>query len=505
MLFRIACEQVRRGATIEEFEKAARSDKDAAGHLDDHPDDKRAIKRAWEAAQKSLVTGGGDIENGRAFAARYAGKFIYLMDNNTWCHWTGTRWAKCERGEHIEAAKKLAEEAFDAATARFKLNSDVENANRLRAATALFRDKRRIEAMLALARAEPQIVCTLREFDQNQWLFGVSNGVVDLQSCELIKPHPQQKLMRASWARFDEHARCPKFEAFLERVLPTAEERAFLQRLVGYTMTGTAREELAVFLYGSGANGKSIFANILSALFGDYCVASSSDLVVKTKHDTEFKRELYRLKDSRLSLINEVAKGDIWDDKKLKDVASREPIATRALYEEGTHYSPTHVVWIRGNHMPDSHDVGEGFWRRLVPIHFAVQIPPDERIADLDQEIIRTELSGILNWALDGAADYQDFGLGTPVSIENVRQEYRARTDMLSRWLTECTVKDYASRTTRQDAFKAYERYCASNGAPSGGYKPFCSEMMRRGFKHRGKTGNAVKNFGELRLLEDPH
>ena len=97
---------------------------------------------------------------------------------------------------------------------------------------------------------------------------------------------------------------------------------------------------------------------------------------------------------ARLAQINEVAQGDIWDDQRMKELASREPISARYLHKEAFQFNPTHKLWVRGNHMPGAHDDGEGFWRRFIFIHFSQTIQSEQIIPDLDRRIIEQELSG---------------------------------------------------------------------------------------------------------------
>ena len=182
------------------------------------------------------------------------------------------------------------------------------------------------------------------EFDLNPMFFGVENGMLDLRSGDLLDPSPDQMISKIGRVFFDKSATAPQFQQFLQQFMPDAEMCGFLQRAVGYTMTGSVDEEVIFFMYGVGANGKSLFGNIIHALLGEYSVSLGAALITKNKHENEAERLKARLPGARLAQINEVAQGDIWDDQRMKELASREPISARYLHKEAFQFNPTHKI-----------------------------------------------------------------------------------------------------------------------------------------------------------------
>lgn len=514
----IAVECVKRGQSLDDFERAAKAHPiawdrvvtDETGKARTEKRARRVLERTWAWAQENaepyfpdmtgVAPGGGDIEHGRAFAQRYRDEFLYIHGARSWARWDGVRWAPCRNGEHLEAAKALAGELLHAAIKALGENDNAEAKRRFAEAKKTYTDHRKLRGMLAMAESEPGIAANVDDFDRDPMLLGVRNGVVDLRDGRLIAPQPDQHIRRQAGAPFDPGASCGRWRAFLETVLPDEELRAFVQRAVGYTLTGLVDEETLIFMHGGGANGKSVFANVLAALFGEHEVTASSELLVKSKHDSEYERERARLPGARLVLVNEVRQGDIWDDRKVKQLTSREKIPARKLYGEGFDFFPTHCTWIRGNSLPGAHDASEAFWRRMIPVHFGVTIPAHRREPDLDRTIIREELSGVLNWAVDGCLAWRRKGLAVPASIEAERKSYKASTDIVGQWLEQRTARDPSSRVLVGDAFEDFRTFCHACGASPGFINSFSSAMKARGFEHRGSRRGA-RNLGGLRLI----
>jgi putative DNA primase/helicase len=446
---------------------------------------------------------GGDVQWGREFARRHRRRFVHVRPGRSWRRWDGSRWAPCIEGEEMEAAKGFAADVLEETTVAYARNSTDANKLRNNDARALFRTARRIESMLRMAETEPGIVVRLDAFDSDPLLIAVQNGVVCLKTGELVAPAPDQMISRQSGTTFDPGAVAPRWEEFLARVQPSEEVRAFLQRAVGYTLTGLVDEERWFFLYGTGANGKSVFANVLNALLGDFAVTVGSKLLTKSHNVGEADRLVAQLPCTRLALANETAQGDVWNDQRAKELASREPISARKLYGEPFEFMPTHKLWVRGNHLPGAHDAGDGFWRRLVPILFANQIPDSERIADLDRRIIASELSGVLNWAIAGCLDWQARGLAVPPEIERGTRQYREETDILATWLTEFTERAPTSRLAIAAAFASYRSFCQEQNVAAPSMPAFSRQMSARGLGTSGsrKQGRRISGL-RLRAWE---
>ncbi|WP_065383233.1 phage/plasmid primase, P4 family [Hyphomonas sp. ND6WE1B] len=448
-------------------------------------------------AKKTLGEGfGGDVFNGHAFAEAHRGKLIYVPEAKQWLDYDGVRWVPCEPGNYMQEF---------AASAMIKaVKAEMKSSRRGKALseqmTLLLKVRARQTAALASASELPTLRVKAAGLDADPWLMGVPNGVLDLCRGRLVAAEPGQWITKQAGAPFDPDASAPRWRAFLKRALPDPEVRAFARRAVGYSLIGVVDEEKLFFAHGPGASGKSTFANVVEALFGDYAVAVNKALLVRGQFsDSEAERQVTRLHGVRLASINETSRGDVFDDYKIKKITSRERIAARRLYSEAFDFMPTHTSWLRGNFLPGVQDAGDGFWRRLVPIEFGVQIPAAERIADLDRQIIADELPGVLAWAVRGALEWKESGLGIPEPIRLAVESYRESTDLFGAWLDECTKRIPTAKTKTSDLFDSWTMYCHSNGAGAGYVRAFGDELVRRGYE-RDKSRTHGRRFMGIAL-----
>jgi putative DNA primase/helicase len=469
--------------------KAAARATEIAGMFDelgDDPGDEEDSGSAPSASANSTDlesvtrTAAGDLDAGQRFARAYRDKFVHVYSDKRWLRWAEVRWEDCRKGEEVEAAKELAKAMLPKAAMAAAKNPTDKSKAHLAYAVRLNRDGSRLHAVLGMARSVKSLVKLPDEFDSDPMLLGVKNGVLDLRTGRLIPPSPEQLISKQAGAEFRPNATCAKWHRFLEDVLPGSEIRRFVQLCVGYTLTGIIDEEKLFFAHGIGANGKSVFANVVAALMGDYSVTVGAGLLTKSRNEGEAERLVALLPGARLALANETRAGDVWDDKRLKDLASREKISTRRLYSEAFSFMPTHKLWIRGNHLPGVLDDSDGFWRRLVPIAFEQHLPPEKRIADLDRQIIADELPGVLVWALEGCLAWQREGLRIPNEIRKATFVYREDTDILAQWLSECCTFEADARVKVETAYQSYREFCGHQGISAPSKPAFSRHLLLR-------------------------
>lgn len=424
-----------------------------------------AAANGWEdprKAERSVETY-GDLSNGRRFAERFRGRLLYCHGNGAWYRWDTQRWARCESGEAIAAAKRVAEECFDEASGALRRESSDWAKRNFSQALAVHRSAARLENMLKCASSEPGMsIANPGLFDSDPWKLGVRNGVLDLRTGTLIDAASDMLISRQAGTHYDFQAECPRWIQFIAEVCSDDDGlAAFLQRVCGYALTGSVTEEKLFFMYGTGANGKSVFANVVAAAFGGYAVTVRAALLARDPRGTgsDAEREKARLPGARLALVNETGQADMWDDQRVKEITSRERISARYLHQESFDFMPTHKLFIRGNHQPGATDASDGFWRRMVLIGFTRQFSEAERVPDLDSRIIETELPGVLAWMVEGCLAWQREGLGVPAGMRAAVEAYRRDTDLLGEWLRLHCINSPHAETPVRDLFQSYERF----------------------------------------------
>lgn len=439
----------------------------------------------------------GDVWNGARHADRVRGQNLYVSASGQWLTWTGERWAAMTAEDVVAGLKETSAAIFSKLSEEFRKDPSSEKQAAVSKAAKLHGNAQALARMEMMARSEPGMsVASAAEFDRNHWELACRNGIVDLRSGKLRAARPEDRVSKLAGCNFDPDAECPMFDRFLERVLPDPKLRAFFHRVVGYTLTGSIDEEVFFLAFGKGQNGKSIFANILSAVMGEYSGTFGASLVTLRKHDNESDRQVSQLPGVRLALVNETAQGEVWNNARMKELASRERISARLLHKEIFHFLPTHKLWIRTNHLPGSLDSGDGFWRRCIPIPFTVKIPDDEKIPDLDRKIISAELTGVMAWAVRGASEWSKQGLAVPRSVKAIISEYREDTDILGMWMDERTVPNPDGRVAIGEAFVDYAEYCKASGLSAGSKPTFSRAMTDKGIERApGKTPRRFVGF----------
>jgi putative DNA primase/helicase len=262
---------------------------------------------------------------------------------------------------------------------------------------------------------------------------------------------------------YDPDAPCPTWEAFLTRIMAgNTALMTFLQRAVGYALTGDVREQVMLLLWGTGRNGKSTLINALLALLGPYAMKAAPDLLIATKNDRH-PTERADLSGKRLVAAIESGEGQRFDEVFVKEATGGDPIRARRMREDFWEFWPTHKIWLATNHKPVIRGTDEGIWRRIRLVPFTVIIPEEEQDKTLPEKL-RAELSGILAWAVRGCVVWRQEGLPVPEEVQQATAGYREEMDTFGRFLADRCVLDQRWRVTTDVLYQAYLTWCQGNG-----------------------------------------
>jgi len=421
-----------------------------------------------------------------------AERFVYLNTGMRYVHgwdrwhvWDGARWAPDDRREvyrrAIQTARSIHAQAAHAAS---------EGDARTTSKHALLSAKReRIEAMLALARAMPPIAVVPDELDLNPDLLNVQNGTLDTRPGLLLRHHPANLITKLCPVAFDAAATAPTWAAFLERVIPDPDVRSYLQRAVGYSLTGNVTEHCLFFCYGTGANGKSTFLETVRELLGEgeYAKAAAPDLLLAKKNDRHAV-EVADLRGARFVTTVEVGEGRAWDESRVKWLTGGDAISARFMYGNPFTFQPAHKFWIAGNHKPRVTGMDHGFWRRVHFVPFTVTIPKEEQDPDLRAKL-RAELPGILRWAVEGCLAWRASGLRPPPAVVAATQAYRSGEDVLGAFLDECCDVEAAARVEGKSLYAVFRAWAERNGERDMTARAFGDALEERGMERKASNG----------------
>ena len=439
----------------------------------------------------------GDTLNGRCFAKLNRGRLLFVYPRGKWLQWIGTRWTWCDESVALQAAKDAAQILLSEATRQLQLQpQSVEAKSAFTHAKSTF-NLNRLQSMLTCAASEPGMhVGEISALDANPMLLGCKNGVVDLVSGELLDPKPEQLITKNAPFNFGDDEKCLHWEMFLVQItLDDQDTIQYLQKMAGYFLTGKVDEELLHFFFGFGRNGKSVFANVITRIMGDYVLSAPAEMLMRKDRGSS-TNDIARLVGVRLLMANETRNGQAFDDLLLKTLVSTDRMSARYLYQEFFDFWPTHKILIRGNHKPLIADETEGAWRRVRLIPFDLKL--DEQQADHGlEERLMQEAEGILAWAVRGCLMWQQEGLSASPRISRASACYRQECDLLGEFL-ETYMLDPQGQIAQSRLWEEWRKWSEENGVSAGSKKSFTRRLEGRGISSHGWRG-AVRQYTGIR------
>ncbi|MFE2353429.1 phage/plasmid primase, P4 family [Streptomyces parvulus] len=409
----------------------------------------------------------------------------YVPQRGRWLRWNGHRWEWDEAGAVREMCRTIA---------RDLPNGEGEAKHRARSLSAAG-----IAAMVAMAQTDPRIVAPAAALDAHRMLLNTPAGAVNLTDGTLIPPDPAQMHTRSTSVAPDLEMTTPRWDRFLEQTFGGDEQLLhYVQRMAGYSASGSVKWHVLPFLHGPGGNGKGVFLNVLRNLLGDYAATAPNAFLMAggQRHETE----IARLHGLRLVIASEVNQDAKFDEAKVKELTGGDGLTARFMRQDHFTFEPTHKLWLMGNHQPRVSAGGQSFWRRLRLMPFTRT--PTEIIEDLDLLLINEEGPGILSWVIAGAVEVFRDGLRDPESVKAATAQYAAEEDALARFLDEaCTVGGGVQVRTVTEVFRtAYERWCRAEGED-----PMPSRQLGRELKDRfniiRKGSNGTYSYVNVALL----
>ena len=400
-----------------------------------------------------------DMGNAQRLVARHGGDLRYCYPWSKWLAWDGKRWANDNTGEVDRRAKDIPSRIYAEAAA----TKDKDRRKELAQFALKCEAENRRKAMIASAMSEPGIPILPDDMDRDPWLLNVLNGTVDLRTGGLQFHHKEDLITKLAQVVYDAKAECPTWWKFLERIfVKDFDLILFLQKAVGYALTGITWEQCLFFLYGLGANGKSTLLEILQALLGDYAKRTSSETFL-IKKGGQIPNDIAALRGARFVAAVEVESGRRLAEVSIKEMTGGDTISARFLYSEYFEFDPEFKIFLGANHKPVIRGTDHAIWRRIHLIPFTVQIPNDEQDKELPKKL-KAELPGILNWAIEGCLRWQDNGLNPPRVVQEATQGYREEMDVLADFLVECCIVAPGISVKAKDLYSAYTQWAEEAG-----------------------------------------
>jgi putative DNA primase/helicase len=424
------------------------------------------------------LTGGGlrpqivapeysEIEIADRFANNYAAQLRFIKARGAWLYWDGKRWQNDET-DHVANIARLHCKTEAALCASTPGNTNAQ-------ARALCSDKT-VRAVLRLAAIDPRIASTVSAWDQEPWLLGTPNGVVDLRTGTLRAARPEDHVTKST--AVSPAGECKAWLAFLERATDSdVDMQNYLQRMSGYALTGSTREHSLHFAFGPGGGGKGTFMHAISSILHDYHVTTAIETLTDTKFDRH-PTEVAALQGARLVTCSETERGRQWAESRIKQWTGGDQISARFMNQNFFTFTPTFKLLISGNYKPHMRP-DTAMRRRFQLIPFKTAIPKSEQDPTLGTKLEK-EWPGILGWMIAGAVMWQRDSLNPPAAVLDATVEYmnEEAEDVLSAWIHDCCDIDPRAETKSGDLYRSYKAF-----AEQAGEKPVTSTVLSKELK----------------------
>jgi putative DNA primase/helicase len=418
----------------------------------------KAKKSTDRITVKLARLGENDTDNAQRFAKRLGAKVLHTRGLG-WQVFDGKRWRHDDLGQVVELAKQTARLIADESA---HLQSDDARAARSRFAEQSL-SKGALDRMLDLAKS--LVGAEDSRLDADPWLINVENGTIDLRTGHREKHDPRDLMTKIMPVLADRNAKCPLFLKFLYRITGDDSNLAnFIQKAVGYSLTGITTEQVLFFVYGkSGNNGKSTLVNLVRDMLGDYGLHTPTETLVVKQYDSGIPADLARLDGARMVTAVEANFNRHLDEAKIKSMTGGEPITARFMRTNFFQFVPVFKLWLVANDRPHVRGTDEAFWRRMRVIPLTINIPKAERDRDLATKL-RAEWPGILAWAVRGCLKWQKDGLGMPGAVERATKDWQKEMDHLKKFIAEKVDIQPGFKLAASLLLERYKNWCSQHG-----------------------------------------
>lgn len=435
-----------------------------------------------------------DTGNAHRLFDRFGSVIRYSYNRKKWFFWDGKSWIIDDMGE----IKKLADEICDDLKREaWNIQDDdlQEQALKFAKKTAGSNAK---EAMIKECQHLNGIPASPDDFDSYTDFLNCQNGIVNLRNGELIPHDPSFMMSKICNAEYDVKRRKPKmWLSFLKDVTNDDQELIdYIQKCVGYSLSGSNREQCAYFLYGMGNNGKSTFLDTISDLMGGYASNTQPDtLMIQSRLGSSgggANSDIARLKSARFVTCEEPTEGVRLNEGLLKQLTGGSKVTCRFLYGDEFEYTPEFKIWIATNHKPTVRGTDFGIWRRIKLIPFEVNIPKEKVDKNLKYKL-RQEFPQILAWAVEGCMKWQKEDLEEPARVSNATKEYKQEMDLVAGFVEQCIVIDYTCTDFIQanQLFTLYSKWAKANNEYEMSSKKFFMEVAKK-LPEKGRNNKGI-------------
>jgi phage/plasmid-associated DNA primase len=255
-------------------------------------------------------------------ALHFAPYLRYIAEEDRFVKWDGKRWKRLSKAESENLVAMYLKHEYEFTQSLINFANNEEAKQELEERVKFlnkFQNYEKVRRILNLIKGDKRIHMRIYQFDKDEYVINLQNGVLDLRTLKL-KPHTslfddsKSFITRIANVKYDSNSECPNWIAFLKKILVNDELIEFIQRVAGYLLTGSTRENVIFILYGVGANGKSTFIRALQEILGDYAMTTPGETFLIDGYSKSIRNDLARLQGARLIVVSEIE-----EDKRLAE------------------------------------------------------------------------------------------------------------------------------------------------------------------------------------------
>ncbi len=432
-----------------------------------------------------------DVGNAERFVAMFKDCIKYCTIYKKWFIWNGKRWEQDDTGKIITYAIECVRNIMHDAD----LLPDGDKRKALVQHSLKSESNGKLKALLEIASGMPAITIRSEDLDRDPWLLNCQNGTINLKTGKLQEHNPKDYITRICVADYNPACAIPLWTQLMEKITNGDQPyMRYIQKSLGYALTGDISEQAIFLLYGTGSNGKSTMLNIFAHLLDGYAQSTSSDTFMQKKNES-VNNDIARLKGARFVSAIEMEEGKRMAESLIKSMTGGDKLVTRFLYGEFFEYVPQFKVFLAVNHKPIIKDTTKSIWRRIKIMPFTNAFSEQERDKHFPAKIIQAELPGILAWAVQGCLMWQQDGIKPPDSVEKAILDYREEMDSFSHFFDECCVVRENARVTNKMLRAKYDEWCKDNGEYALTQKPFSQKLLERGYSKKNSSANGTAEW----------
>lgn len=437
-----------------------------------------------------------DTGNAQRFTDLFGDQVRYCYTDKRWLYYDGRKWCTDMTG----TVKRLADRAVEAMRAEAKVYAQMdadegtEMAKGFEKHMKASRSNKSKNSMLNEVQHHVPILPA--QMDKEKMLLNTPSGLVDLKSGTMSEHDPLMFITKITSTEYSVNSDCPKWLSFLDDIFAGDKELIrYIQKALGYSLTGSTAEQCVFFLYGTGRNGKSTFLDMVREVFGDYASNIQPEtIMVRNSQSSAINSDIARLKGARLVTSVEPNEGVRINEGLLKQLTGDDWVTARKLYGEEFEFKPEFKLWMATNHKPIIRGTDTGIWRRIHMIPFTVQIPVDKVDRNLKYKL-KAELTAIFRWMVDGCLLWQNEGLKMPHAVYESVREYRREMDVISAFIEDkCTVGSGLSVQSSR-LYAAYSEWAEQNNEYRMSATKFGVEVSKKYEKVKTRSGAYFTNI----------